>query len=147
MFIVFAEAAAAQAPPDEEPSWLFVVHGAVISATDGNIVMAAGTHGTAFTDRPERLVRLFDIEAFVADAWSEQGDFRLLPPNASLVDITGNSVAIVEIVNASANNGALALEIVILDGALPIAGDVIALTIDVKKGPQGVDLDTSGQEF
>ena len=147
LLMVVAEASAAEDLPADDPGWLFVVHGQVISVTDGAIMMAAGTYGTAFTDRPERLVRLFDIEAFVSDAWSEKGDFRLLPPNASLVDLTGNSIAIVEVMNASLDAGALSLAVVILDGALPVAGDVIALTIDVKKGPQGVDLDTNGQEF
>ena len=111
-------------------SWLAVVHRQVTDATDDRLTLDTGTSGVAFTDRPERAVRLFDIPTWVELAWAEDGSFVADPPNASLVDETENAIAIVEIAGASWVDEDLQVNVTYLGGEPPAVGDSVALTVD-----------------
>lgn len=126
--VAFAPSAAAWA--QDTPSWLLVVHGNVTGASAGKVALASGRLGVAFTDRPERSVRLIDIPAFVEAAWSEDGEFHSEPPNASLTDANEESTAVVEITDAAWVNDILQLEVNLLEGGVPETGDYVSLTID-----------------
>ena len=124
----------AQSVEGERQTWLVALQGEVTAASTDKIEVAAGSHGIAFTDRPERKVALVNLADFVKTLWGKDGEFVADPPNASLVDESKGLIAIVEITNADWREGTLRLEIAHLDGSLPAAGDYVAFTIDAYAG-------------
>jgi hypothetical protein len=121
---------AASAQPQGQSDWLLVIQGQVIDASADELTLSGSPNGIAFTDRPERLVRVFDVPALVHAAWSPDGSFRQDPPNASLI-ATGETLAtIVEIVDATQSSDDLSFTIHILEGDAPAIGDSVALTVD-----------------
>lgn len=118
------------AQPQDEPTWLLVVSGTVTDTSAGQLALATSLRGVAFTDRPERTLRFIDIPWLVAAYWSAGGEFRANPPNASLIDENSRGIAVVEITDAAWTSGALHLDVALLEGDIPAAGDFVALTID-----------------
>ncbi|MCW5715576.1 MAG: hypothetical protein KIT43_13785 [Bauldia sp.] len=118
------------AQDDAPPSWLFVLQGIVTEVADGRIALAPDPKTVAFTDRPARQIVLLETVEFIAAAWAEGGDFRALPPNASIVDEDAGTIGVVEIFNAVLSEGAVVFDFRSLIGFLPLAGDRVALTID-----------------
>ncbi len=127
----FISSAVAQQNEAGSPSWLIVVQGDVAGVGSGTIALAAAQRAIAFSDRPDRFVRIIDLETFVATAWDEGGDFRIDPPNASLIDEANDTIGVIEIEAASFDGAALTMSFTLLEGALPAPGDHIALTIDM----------------
>jgi len=119
-----------QSPADGEIAWLLVVQGEVTEVREGEIVLAVPTTAIAFSDRPDREVRLLDLADFVAAAWADDGGFRADPPNASLVDETDGEIAVVEILGMSISGSSLTVAFEIIEGIGPTAGDRIVFTID-----------------
>ena len=114
----------------EDPEWLYVIQGTVTDIAADRLVLDAGQTAVAFTDRPERQVAFVSLEELTAQAWGEDGTYRSDPPNAALVDESGETVAVITIVDASVVDGVLVLAIAPLQGELPEIGDVIALVLD-----------------
>ena len=81
----------AQAPSD--PQWLMVAQGQVTELRPGTLIVASPRKAIAFSDRPERLVKMLDLRSFTAAAWGEGGTLRTDPPNASIIT-EGGAVAI-----------------------------------------------------
>jgi hypothetical protein len=129
--LAVATPAAAQDRPSSDEAWLFVVQGTVTAIRSGAMALDADRTVVAFTERPDRRARLLPLVEFVASAWAEGGDFRTEPPNASLVDETAGGIGIVTLTSAALSDRTLTLGFVAIEGALPAAGDRIALTIDV----------------
>jgi hypothetical protein len=119
-----------RAQAQESTRWLFVVHGEVTRSTTADLALATGQRGIAFSDRPERIVRFVNIPALVEAAWSESGDFRANPPNASLVNESRDSVTIVTIADAAWREDRLHLSLNAIEGDMPAPGEPVALTID-----------------
>ena len=128
--LAVASPSAGQDAGAEDPSWLLVIQGEVVAIAEGEMAVVTSPRMLGFTDRPDRQVRFFDLPAFVAGAWAEDGDFRLDPPNAAVVDETGGTIAIVVIVDAEWLDGVLHMKVDNLEGTRPAVGDYIAITID-----------------
>lgn len=109
--------------------WLFVLQGEVTEISDSTMILRPDPRVVAFTDRPNRQVRLADLRA-VASAWGEGATFDTDPPNASLVDETDGDIGIIEIIDLSVDADGVTATFRRLEGALPAVGDRIALTID-----------------
>jgi hypothetical protein len=122
---------AAHGEPAEGPAWLFVVQGTVTAIDGAGMELAADRNVVAFTDRPARQTRLLVLADFVASVWGEGGDFRLDPPNASLIDEATGEIGVITMIDAVVIDGTLGFKFIRIEGALPKVGDRIALTIDV----------------
>jgi hypothetical protein len=125
-------------------AWLYVVQGDVTEVFDTRLAITAGDRVLAFSERPMRAVRFVDLAGLVAEAWGEGGDFRQDPPNASLIDVDDGVVGVVEITDASHDNGLMVMTVVRLEGSLPAKGSRIALTID--SHAEGDGTTTSGDD-
>ena len=122
---------AAQDAPSEDAAWLFVVQGTVTAIDSAAMELAADRNAVAFTNRPARQARLLVLADFIASTWSEGGDFRRDPPNASLIDETTGQIGVITMIDAVLADGRLGFRFVPIEGTLPEVGDRIALTIDV----------------
>lgn len=116
-------------------SWLLVLQGTVAETGDTVLTLRTADTGIVFSDRPERQAHLIDLAAFVGTAWSEDGILRTDPPNASLVDESNNTIAVVTVIDAAMTDGMLTLIVEIVEGNLPAVGDEIGLTIDAFPTP------------
>ncbi len=125
-----ATPAVSQQATTDQATWLFVIQGEVTAVSKGQVAVATGSRVLAFTDRPERKVRFFDLPNFISNAWGKGGDFRKDPPNAALVDEADHKIAIVELTDAKLDGGVLSMRFEDLKGPLPAVGDYVALTID-----------------
>jgi hypothetical protein len=122
---------AAEDAPSEDAAWLFVVQGTVTAIDSAAMELAADRNAVAFTNRPARQARLLVLSDFIASTWSEGGDFRRDPPNASLIDETTGQIGVITMIDAVLADGTLGFGFVTIEGTLPKVGDRIALTIDV----------------
>ena len=128
--IVLSGSLAACGSSDEEIVWLLVVQGEVTQIAGTEMVLAVPPTAIAFSDRPDRVVRVLELAPFLAAAWAADGTFDADPPNASLVDQSDQEVAVIEIVNMGLRDGLLTISYELLEGAGVALGDYIALTID-----------------
>jgi hypothetical protein len=123
-----AQDAAAQAAPE---NWLLVIQGTVLEVGDGTMSLDVPDIAVYFTDRPHRVVQPVVLSTYLQAAWANDAEMRQVPPNASLIDENANAIAVIEIFTLEIrDDGHLHAAYSVLDGNVPVVGDVIALTID-----------------
>jgi hypothetical protein len=136
-------------PATAEAAWLFVLSGQVVAVTANQLVVAAEPRVIAFTDRPERKVRLLTTEAFVDQAWATDSSFRQDPPNAALTTTATDATTVITIVDVTRQERRLTLTYQDLSGAAPKVGDDVALVIDASgdtSHAEGEGTTTSGDD-
>ena len=113
-----------------QAQWLFVLHGDVRSVSEGQMVLAAEPKVIAFTDRPNRQVRIGETGAFIDMAWAEGSSFRQDPPNAAMTSESSDETSIIVIEDVKRQGGSLALTYSDLSGSPPEVGEHVAFVID-----------------
>ena len=114
---------AAQDTSPEDAAWLFVVQGTVTAIDSAAMELAADRNAVAFTNRPARQARLLVLSDFIASTWSEGGDFRRDPPNASLIDETTGQIGVITMIDAVLTDGTLGFKFVAIEGTRELTAD------------------------
>jgi len=120
----------AAGPAAGQEQWLFVLHGEVESVSEGRMVLAPEPKIIAFTDRPERQVRIADTGPFIDRAWTEGSSFRQSPPNAAMTREGDDETSIVVLEDVRREGAALAIAYSGLSGEPPAAGEHVVFVID-----------------
>jgi len=115
---------------DAEVNWLMVVQGRVTDVAGEQMVLGVRPSAIVFSDRPERLVGMLDLAGFTASAWGEDGALKSDPPNASVINETDGSIAIIVVSDMSYADGVLTITFELLSGDAPSVGDELGITID-----------------